>query len=90
VERLSGYRRKTVMEKKPMLRFVRQSLTNPEVNMPLAYSESRHAPHDGDRSGARAQAPSHAYEAELLMAAQHYTIAVVDDDPTLLKAWADC
>ena len=69
-----------------MLRFVRQTLTNPDVNMPaLAYCESRHAPHDSDNSAAAAQASAQEYGAELLMAAQ-YTIAVVDDDPTLLRA----
>jgi len=75
-----------MMEKNPMLRFVRQTLTNLEVHMPaLAYSESRHAPDDSDYSTATSQAPTQAYRAELLMAAQ-YTIAVVDDDPTFLKA----
>lgn len=69
-----------------MLRFVRQTLTNLEVNIPaLAYSESRHAPDDSDCSAATAQTPTQEYRAELLMAAQD-TIAVVDDDPTFLKA----
>src|SRR6185437_12016053 len=85
-ERQAAYCGRTMMEKNPMLRFVRQTLTNLEVHMPaLAYSESRHAPDDSDYSTATSQAPTQAYRAELLMAAQ-YTIAVVDDDPTFLKA----
>jgi CheY-like chemotaxis protein len=70
----------------PMFRFVRQALTNPEVDIPLpAYRENRDAPQDRHHSPARAQAPVQEYGAELRMAAQ-YTIAIVDDDATLLKA----
>jgi CheY-like chemotaxis protein len=71
---------------KTMLRFIRQTLTNPELNMALAYGESRHAPHDRDHSGPRALAATQEYAADLSMTVQQYTVAIVDDDPALLKA----
>jgi CheY-like chemotaxis protein len=74
------------MEKTPMRPFVRQLLTNREVHNPPAYGETGHTPNGSDRSGARAQGRTQQDRAELLMAAQQYTIAVVDDDPSMLKA----
>jgi FixJ family two-component response regulator len=66
--------------------FVRQLLTNREVNNNLSYGEMRHARSGSNRSGGSAQAGTRENRAEHLMAAQQYTIAVVDDDPSMLKA----
>ena len=65
---------------------VRQLLTSREVNNYLSYSESRTAPHGSDCSGAKTEVGKRQDGAELFMAAQPYTIAIVDDDPSMLKA----
>src|SRR3954468_11083229 len=63
-----------------------QSLTNGEVHNRKAYGASRHASQGSDRSGAQTPGRTQEERAELLMAAQQYTVAVVDDDPSMLKA----
>jgi len=69
-----------------MRHFVCQSLTNCDVSNSLAYGETRRAPYGSDCSGAQARHRIQEDRAELPMTAQQYTIAVVDDDPGLLRA----
>jgi FixJ family two-component response regulator len=69
-----------------MQALVRQLLTNREVNNHLSYSESRTASLGSDCSGGKSEVGKRQDGAELLMAAQPYTIAIVDDDPSMLKA----
>lgn len=65
---------------------VRQLLTKCDVHERPAHDGTRYAPISTAYSGDSTQDCTHEAQAELLMTAPRYTVAIVDDDPSLLKA----